>query len=280
MKFIPALNFKSLLWAAVRIAVALYLLVLVLLLVWQERLIFAPEVLPSDFEYKFSLPFDQRWIESGGLRADSLLFRRAGAPGTILYFHGNAGSLNGWGHVAAELAERTGWNVWILDYPGYGRSEGRISSEKQLHDLAAAFYRVARAEMGANANLAIFGRSIGSGVAVHLASELSGGADQPSALILESPYMSVAAVAHELFPWVPGFLLRYTLHSDEWIPKVFAPVLILHGDQDEIIPFAQGLELAKRVHGGAKFVEVKGGHHNDLSDFPAYWNALLDFFGK
>lgn len=80
-------------------------------------------------------------------------------------------------------------------------------------------------------------------------------------------------------PWAPGFLLRYTLRSNEWIPRVSAPILILHGDADEVIPVAQGQLLSKSAK-QADFVTIHGGHHNDLSMFPEYWRGLGDFLDR
>ena len=84
------------------------------------------------------MAFEERDLTVDGLQIHSLLFRPPEARGVILFFHGNAGSLEGWGDAAEELAERMKWNVWIVDYPGFGKSEGEIVSEDQLHRMAGA----------------------------------------------------------------------------------------------------------------------------------------------
>jgi fermentation-respiration switch protein FrsA (DUF1100 family) len=86
-------------------------------------------------------------------------------------------------------------------------------------------------------------------------------------------------MAEERFPWAPVFLLKYTFRSDLWMPKVNCPVLIVQGEQDEVIPFSQGKKLAG-ITKFVTFVGIRDGHHNDLSDFDEYWVALKRFLSR
>lgn len=124
-------------YAIFRIAVALYILVLLLLFFAQARLIFMPSQLLENFNFQFLVPFEPKVLDVDGLKIHSLLFKAHDTKGLILYFHGNAGDLSGWGRVAEELVKRTSFDVWMVDYPGYGFSEGKVSSEEQLHRVAA-----------------------------------------------------------------------------------------------------------------------------------------------
>ncbi|MGE0526302.1 MAG: alpha/beta hydrolase [Bdellovibrionales bacterium] len=255
---------------------AVYLSLAMILLFFQERLIFRPTILEPDSKYGFNEPFEERWIELDGQRVDSLLFRAPAPKGSVLFFHGNAGSLDDWGMVASEIAKRTSWNVWIIDYPGYGRSQGQIRSEDQLHRLGSELLRVARQELGPDENIVVYGRSIGSGIAVKLAAE-----NQVAGLILESPYLSLEKLAAELFPWVPTFLIRYKFPSNLWIWNVKSPVLIVHGERDEVIPFKHGKMLAdESASSQLRFVPIANGHHNDLSRFDTYWHSLKTFLDE
>jgi len=237
----------------------------------QEYLIFPGAKLPSDFTFRFGLEFEERLLDFEGQRIDSLLFHPANSKGLILYFHGNAGNLEGWGQVGQQLAEKTHMSVWIMDYPGYGKSEGRISSEGKLHRLAEAFFAAAEKLSGGGEHLIVYGRSVGTGLASRLASE-----HRVGALILESPFFSLSSVVADKMSWVPSFLLRYKFRSDLWLPKVQSPVLMIHGDNDEIIPVSQGRDLAA-LQPSTVFVTVAGGHHNDLPEYPAYWDAIDSF---
>jgi uncharacterized protein len=258
-------------FASLRIVIAIYLVILVLLFFCQERLIFFPSRLAAEFQFQFKLPVEEKFLEVVGSKIHSLLFRVPSSRGLILYFHGNADNLASWGEVAEELADKTSMSVWIIDYPGYGKSEGQVSSEAQLHSIAAAFMDAAKVMEATTGKIVVYGRSIGSGLAVKLASEY-----KPAALILESPYYSLQDIAETRFPWAPLFLLKYKFHSDLWMPNVSCPVLIIHGEQDEVIPFSQGKRLAE-LNKQKTFVSIRGGHHNDLAQFYEYWSSIKKF---
>ena len=249
-----------------------YAVVVAALYVFQAKLIFQPESLSAAYTFAFPGSFEERNVRINGLPANSLLFRVPNARGSILYFHGNAGSLKSWGITGAELARHTGFNIWIMDYPGYGKSSGSINSEAQLHAFAKQFYDTARRELPGP--LVIYGRSIGTGVAVRVASEHA-----VDGLILESPYYGVRELAAELLPWIPGVAVRFPLPSHTWIADVHSPILMMHGDDDEVIPFAQGRRLAAAAP-AATFVAIPGGHHNDLADFKMYWRAIDEFISR
>ncbi len=257
-------------WMCMRVLTGVLIVVLVTMVFFQESLIFHPTVSDSAYEYSFPVPTTEKWFESGGIRIHSVLFQPPESKGVILFFHGNAGSLQEWGRVGTDLAEATGWTVWIVDYPGFGKSEGKIKSEKQLHELAQVLYGEARKTFP-QAKILIYGRSVGSGLAVPLAAE-----QDVQGLILESPFWSLEAMAQLVYPWAPTFFLKYKFHSHEHIARIKAPILVLHGDRDEVIPQSQGEELAK-LNPAARFVNITGGHHNDLDSFDLYWSTLKEF---
>jgi len=97
----------------------------------QENLIFFPEILPPDYKYTFSQPFEEATVPVEGATINAVLFRSANPKGVILYFHGNAGSLRTWGDVAGDFTSR-GYDILIPDYRGFGKSTGSISNEKML----------------------------------------------------------------------------------------------------------------------------------------------------
>ena len=257
-------------FSVVKVAAVAYVGVMVLVYFVQERLMFYPSKLPRDFQFKFQQPFEEKWTDFGNDRIHSLLFKAEDSRGVILYFHGNAGSLENWGEVAERLCRELHWDVWIFDYPGYGKSTGRIKSQQQLLDLAQTLFNEVKKEYPGK-EIVIFGRSIGSGPALHLARE-----NRISKLILETPYLSLADIAKESYPYLPIQILKYQMPSKEWIVDVKAPILILHGTNDEVIPIHHAVDLAKLVK-NSQFVQFDGGYHNDLSDFKQYQVALKDF---
>lgn len=250
-----------------------YVASLALLFGFQEKLLFHPGApLDPAYSFRLSFAFEELSLDLDGARVHSLLVKAPNPRGLLLFFHGNAGNLANWGEVGEDLADRLGWSVLVVDYPGFGKSGGSIRSETQLHEMAKAFFALAKERAG-GLPLALFGRSIGSGLATRLAAE-----HEVKALVLESPYLSMLSLATGMFPWVPAPVLRYPLRSDLAMPKVEAPVLILHGDADTLIPHASGQALSRLAKGG-RFVTIEGGGHNDLAAFPLYWTELKRFFG-
>ena len=257
--------------AIARIFCAFYLVILAGMFLFQEHLIFFARTLPADYKFEFSHPFEERYQTIGGYKIHSVLFKAADTKGLIIYFHGNAGNISSWGEVAEDLSGHTHYDVLMVDYPGFGKSEGTVQSEAQLHLMASEIYKRAASGMDGEDKIIVYGRSIGSGLAVKLAAE-----NRPQALILETPYLNLVALAKIHYPWAPLFLMKYTFHSDQWIDKVKCPVLVLSGTDDEVIPHSHAIALAALAH-EATFVEIPGGHHNDLEESPQFWPAIEKF---
>jgi alpha-beta hydrolase superfamily lysophospholipase len=264
---------KSSLIKIIQIGAVSYFGILALVFFKQEKLIFFPTTLPEDYQFPFNVSFEEIYIPVGNDRVHSILFKTSQPHGVILYFHGNAGAMDGWGEVAQTLSQQTGYDVWMLDYPGYGKSPGHITSQDQLLQMAKQTLEHVK-ERYRNTDIVLFGRSLGSGFATYLGSDPS-----IKAIILETPYFSLSAMAKERFPILPGFIMKYPMPSADWITKVTAPILILHGNEDEVIPFTQGKRLSE-VSKRAVFVEINRGHHNDLEEFPKFWDSIKGFLNQ
>jgi hypothetical protein len=251
----------------IKVALVLFFLIQIVVFFFQERLIFFPETLSPGFPFRFELPFQEVSIPVPGATINALRFHAKNPKGIIVYFHGNAGSLQEWGAVGESLA-RLGYDALVCDYRGFGKSTGKIDSESQLMGDARIVLESARREFSDD-RIVLFGRSLGSGIATQLATEMN-----PKLLILESPYLSVQSRARAMFPFVLPFILRYPLRSDLFAPRVKAPVLLIHGTEDEIIPFASGMALSRTFASSIQIVEIPGGHHNDLSAYARYRDTL------
>jgi fermentation-respiration switch protein FrsA (DUF1100 family) len=177
----------------------------------------------------------------------------------VMYFPGNGDVLAGCvGRFRGITADGTG--LVALSYRGYAGSSGRPSEHGLLQDATAA-YAFTSARYRAD-RIAVWGFSLGSGVAVALA------ADQPvGKLILEAPYTSIVEVAAARFALVPvGWLLRDQFHSDQRIGRVAVPVLIMHGARDAVIPITFGERLFGLAHEPKQFLRFADGGHNDLDN--------------
>jgi alpha-beta hydrolase superfamily lysophospholipase len=244
---------------------ALYAVLLALIWWQQERLLFAPTRLPPD--HRFTVEgLVERTVPVEGATLSALHFRQPGAKGVVFFLHGNGGSLDEW-VTGTEFYRRTGFDLFIIDYRGYGKSTGRIQSEAQLHaDVRAAFDTIAPEYAGRK--VVLYGRSLGSGLAARLANEVPA-----DLLVLVSPYSSLRDVARDHYRWVPGFLLRYPMRTDLWLPQAKMPVLLLHGDRDTVIGIGHAQRL-KALRPDAEFVPLHGVAHNDVHLSREYVEAL------
>ncbi|GAB3006374.1 alpha/beta fold hydrolase [Niabella terrae] len=245
-----------------------YLIILTAVGLLQQRFIFHPEKLPETYSFSFSEPFEERWLETAdGARLNLLYFPASAAKGTILYFHGNAGSLDRWGAIAATL-RHYGYNVLVMDYRGYGKSTGE-RSQQTLEQDARHCYRDLIRKVPED-QIIVYGRSLGTHFASLIASEY-----HPRMLILETPFTSITEVASGYLPLVPvKMLLRFPLDNTRQISRVSCPVIIFHGTADSVVPYALGKKLYGLANPPKKLVTIPGGDHNNLSDFPAYRQGL------
>lgn len=197
---------------------------------------------------------------------------------TLLFLHGNAGNITHRLTNIALLIRGGGLNVCIFDYRGYGKSEGSPSEQGLYADAVAAYnYLLSRADVNPE-QIVLFGRSLGGAVAVELATR------KPcEKLILESTFMSIKAMASEVVGFLPiHYLLRSQFDSLSKIGKIHVPLLMLHGNQDRIVPFEQGKELFAAANEPKSFYEIQGADHNDTYDVggDAYFQRLREFIDK
>ena len=203
------------------------------------------------------------WIRGAGRRA-------------VLFFHGNAGNAADRLERAKILHDRLGLDVFLVDYRGYGRSAGK-PTEAGLRRDARAIYGAARDRGFSADQIVVFGESLGSAVAIGLAAERPCGA-----AILETPFLSIRAMARRHYPFVPAFLIRTRFDSDAQISRVSAPKLFLVAERDEIVPAEQGLHLFELAPPPKTLYVIPEAGHNDTyaTGGEAYWRAIGDFLNE
>jgi hypothetical protein len=180
-----------------------------------------------------------------------------GEQPVILYFHGNGGALRYRADRYRALTQ-DGTGLVALSYRGYGGSSGRPSEAGLIEDARAAY--AFAAERYPESRLVLWGESLGTGVAIALAAE-----KKVARLVLESPYLSTVAIAASAYPFVPvRWLMKDQFRSDLRIHDVTAPVLIVHGDRDTVIPIESGEQLYALIAGPKRFLRVPGAGHEDL----------------
>jgi hypothetical protein len=239
-----------------------------LALLWfkQERLLFQPQVLPASHRFDTAADVHEVWVDVPGARLNALHLRLVQPRGVVFFLHGNAGSLDNW-FVNLDFYRRAGLDLFMLDYRGYGKSSGHITSEAQLHDDVRAAWRSVAPRYGRLPRV-FLGRSLGTGLAAALAAQ-----EAPELTVLVSPYLSMQALAAEHYPWVPSRLLRYPMRTDQWLPQLHGAVLLVHGDQDRLIEPSHSQRL-QALRPASRLLVVPGAGHNDLQQFSAYSEAV------
>lgn len=197
------------------------------------------------------------------------------AKSVLLYCHGNGGNISHRLDLCRSLM-RTGANIFLLDYRGYGRSEGRMSEEGTYLDVQAAYHWLRARGFDARHILA-FGESLGGAIAAELAVRESVGG-----LILQSTFTSIADIGTELFPWLPVRWL-HTIKYDTWkkLPRVRVPVLVTHSREDTLVRFHHAEKNFAAANEPKMFWETNGGHNYSLiSDYDRCVEGIEIFLRK
>lgn len=241
----------------------------------EQSFIFFPQKLPSEYKYNFPYPFEEINLTMNDKEIINCLYfplhklKGLSQPkGILIYFHGNAGSLDGWGWIAEDFLP-FGWDLFIMDYRGFGKSTGK-PHEVSLHSDAKEIYQYLKNRF-LGKEILPYGRSIGTGIAAKLALE-----ENTPRLILETPYTSFLDLARIYYLFLPSFLLSYRLETYYFVKRYQGKTLVLHGDRDEIIPVSMAREF-KKLGNKIKYTEINGGSHNNLSDFPLWKESLKSF---
>jgi len=261
-------------WGVGRAVLVGLLLAVLLLRLFEDRLIFFPDLFSEDVDpARAGVPVeDVFFITSDGLKLHGWLATAEGgatAP-TVLYFHGNAGNLAGRIDNIGFL-RRLPVNVFAVDYRGYGKSTGRPTEAGVYRDAEAAYDYLVKGRGIRPDRIVVLGQSLGSAVAVDLA------AKRPVAgVILEAGFPSARRVAEEA-TWIPGlgYILRSKFDSARKLKSIRVPVLVAHCRLDPVIPFKLGEELFAAANEPKQFIAYTGGCHE-----PLYTAAPDDYAAK
>ena len=256
---------------AVKILIVIYCGIGITLYYLQEFLLFHPVKLDRNTHYNFKGKYKEQDVIFNSTDTINLVkffpdsnIKKAGV---VLYFHGNRENI---GHYAsfADNFTKHGYEVWMEDYPGFGKSTGE-RSEKKMYEQALQIQKMAAVNFKTD-SMIIYGKSFGTGIASYLASV----ADCRS-LILETPYYSVPDLFSCYAPIYPTRAMStYKLPVNEYLKEVSAPGIIFQGTEDAVIPYRCSGGLKTVLRKKDAFISIKGAGHNNLNDFAQFHHVL------
>lgn len=259
-------------WTWIKYILIIYVLAGIALYYLQEKLIFHPWKLEAGYQFDIAQPYKEVNLavnESKNVNILQFTVADSLRRGVVLYFHGNKGNNERFAPFAKDFTKH-GFEVWMIDYPGFGKSTGD-RSEKILYEDARLLYTLAASKFSKD-SIIIYGKSIGTGPAAYLAS-----VRDCRHLVLESPFENLPALMNRYaFIYPVSIMAKYRFPTDHHLDLVRAPITIFHGTRDRLIPFRHSQQLKKKFP-HINLIRIEGGGHNDLNQFPEYnLEAVLD----
>lgn len=257
-----------------KVAVILYCGMGILVYYTQELFLFMPKKLPADHQFKFDIPFEEVSIPLSATSTISMVKFHSAIPvtkGLLIYYHGNKKNIERYAPYVKNFTQR-GYEVWMPDYPGYGKSKGE-RTEQSLYDMALQVRKLA-AKTFSSDSVIVYGKSLGTGIAAYVASVTDN-----KELILETPYYSIPALMNAFtFIYPTTFMSNFKLPTGEFLDEVTEKVIIFHGTNDWMIPYRCAARLKKHLKPGDEFITIKNGTHNNLTGTELYQHKLDSLF--
>ena len=254
---------------AIILLIGLYVLILLGFYFFQQNIIFQPKKTSGNYEYTFDKDFKEINLEiSPDAFLNALHFKVSKPKGLILYFHGNKGNLIRWGNIVQPFRDYN-YDVFVIDYRGYGKSKGRRTEENMYSDAQLCYDYVSK--LVDERNIVVYGRSLGGTFATFVAAQ-----NNPKQLILEATFYSMTEVIHNKLPILPyAELLKFKFETDKFIDEVNAPTVIFHGTEDRLVSIEQGKKLYDKSNKkNTEFIEIHGATHHNIGEFQEYRSSL------
>ena len=256
------INYKKV-WKWFKVLAIVYVLSGVALYFLQDYVLFHPVSLKKDHNYDFPEKHKDINIpitENSNLNIVQFFSTDTVTKGVVLYFHGNKKNIS-WYAKYSPYFTKYGYEVWLIDYPGFGKSTGKLT-EQTLYDWANYMYNFARTRFSAD-SIIVYGKSMGTGIATHLAS-----LHPCKKLILETPYYDYPSVIKHYLPIYPiEWMIHYKIPTRDYLEKVIAPITIFQGTDDRLVTYNNAKRLKPFLKAVDEFVTIEGGSHNDLYNF-------------
>jgi pimeloyl-ACP methyl ester carboxylesterase len=239
----------------------------------QESFIFHPETIEQNVTIDMGVPSEEINFSVNDAQLNGVLCKVNQPKGLIFFLHGNKGNVL-YQKAAAKFYTDLGYDFFTFDYRGFGKSTGACSSEEQFFEDIHSVYET-MSKKYAQDSITVIGYSLGSGPAAMISSEMN-----PKRLVLIAPYFSLKDMTIRRYYVIPTFLLKYPFETNVHLQKVKAPTLIVHGDQDAILPFEGGKQLSELLKKTDLFVQLPGYGHDDMEMNADFRAALTSFLSN
>jgi hypothetical protein len=261
---------KKILFRWLKLFILIYCLIGIVIYYGQDKILFRPQPVSAQSQYSFPFPYKEvniPWSKESTINIIQFPANQPQPKGVVLYFHGNKQNITRYAKAAPAFTSR-GYDVWMIDYPGYGKSTGDFT-EQRLYDWALVFYKLAQARYSKD-SIIIYGKSMGTGIAAQLAT-----IRDCKALVLEAPYYSFPSIIGSWLPVYPlNKMIHFKLPTWQYVKEVTNPIVIFHGTSDNTIPYRNSKKLKPYLKATDEYITIEGGRHNDLAGFPAYQQKL------
>lgn len=266
---------KNSMWIILSLAAA-YIVIAGALYLLQQQMVYHPTkaigATPSTLGYEFE---DVQLVTEDEVRIHGWFIPSDSTDLTVLYFHGNAGNISG-RLETIQLLHELGLNVFIIDYRGYGKSDGSPSEQGTYKDARAAWKYLQSSRAISDSSIVIMGRSLGGSVAAWLAARKS-----PAATVIESTFTSAADLGADLYPWLPvRWMINFEYNTLQNIREIDSPLFMAHSRDDQVVPFHHGEKLFEAARDPKKFIELEGSHGSGFWETGAKYRDGLKKFLK
>lgn len=261
---------KKILFRWIKATLMLYGIIGIALYYLQLNLLFHPEKLVRDYEYKFDTPFEEVNIpfnDKDTMNMVKFFPKDSVRKGVVLYYHGNKQNIGRYAKFV-NIFTKHGYEVWMEDYPGYGKSTGE-RTEKKLYEQAMQVYKMAAGKYKSD-SIILYGKSLGTGIASYVASQTN-----CRQLILETPYYSIPDLFGCYAPIYPTQRMSiYKIPTNEYLQQVKYPITIFHGTDDGVVPYRCAKKLKAVLKPTDEFVTIEKGTHHNLYEFDVYRKTM------
>ncbi len=261
---------RKIIFRWLKIIIIIYSVIGIALYYLQEKFLFHPEKLSNAYVYHFTIPFEEVNIpmnETDTVNMIKFFPADSVRRGVVVYFHGNMENIERYAKFANNFTKH-GYEVWMGDYPGFGKTTGK-RTEKKMYEQALQIQKMAAAKYGKD-SIIIYGKSLGTGIAAYTASRSNN-----KRLMLETPYYSIPSLFSCYAPIYPNSkMITYKIPTNEFLSDVNYPITIFHGTNDGVIPYRNAARLKKILKPTDEFITIEKGTHHNLNDFDLFKQKL------